>query len=419
MREFIDGFADSSTFRKETITMTTDFTSATDAAEHEVRNLLIDRAREVAALIDAEADETEQGGKVTGKAVAAIREQGLFWAGIPEAAGGSGGSTIDAIEVVEELSRADASAGWIAMVNISAAGMIAGYMPEAGASQLYSPTTQSMVAGFAAPVGKGEKVDGGYILSGRWTFASGSDWADWFGLGFTVVDADGAPLLDDKGARQALYAVLPSTSGDIVRNWDVTGLAGTGSHDIDVTKVFVPDDRIMDAYSLDPVRPESVFALGKDGIAVAGHAGVALGIMKRALQEVAEITEGKGRRGYPGPVDEYPVFLFEFAKADAQYHSARAYLLETYRAAEAQAIQEGQISTELRARMRHAAVWVHRVMEEVVAFARLWGGTQAFRNPSVLGRVVRDANVAAQHLHVDNIWLVDVARELVATAKKR
>lgn len=398
--------------------MTTETIAGSRAGGTEPGQSFVERAKSLASLIESQADAIEEGGKLTAPVVEAMREQGLFWVGVPESAGGSGGNMVDAIEAIEELARADGSTGWVAMVNVSAAAMIAGFMAEEGAREIYPVSAPSLLAGYAAPVGKGRKVEGGYELSGSWTFASGSDWADWFGLGFTVVDDNGAPILTADGSRQALYAVVPARSAEIVRNWDVTGLRGTGSHDLAATGVFVPESRVMDAYSLSPVRTDPVFHLGKDGAAIAGHSGAALGLMKRALEEVAKITEGKGRRGYPGPVDQYPVFLFEFAKADAQYRSARAYLLETYRAAEEQARREQQVSPELRARMRQAAVWVHRVVDDVVSFARLWGGTQAFRNPSVLGRVVRDANVLTQHLHVDNIWLVDVAPQLVESAKK-
>ncbi|MCH5677562.1 acyl-CoA dehydrogenase family protein [Streptomyces gilvus] len=395
-----------------------DTTASQEAGTGPVTESFVDRARSLAPLIESEADAIEEGGRLTASVVEAIRDNNLFWVGVPETAGGSGGEVCDAIEVIEELARADASVGWIAMVNISAAAMIAGFLPEDGVRRLYSGTSRALMAGYAAPVGKGRRADGGFEVSGHWTFASGCDWADWFGVGFTVVDEKGKPALDENGQRQALYAVIPRDAARIVRNWDVTGLRGTGSHDLESDGVFVPDSMVLDAYSLTPVRSDAVFHLGKDGIAVAGHAGVALGLMKRALEEVAGITDGKARRGYPVPVADHPVFGFEFAKADAQYRSARAYLMETFRAAQEQAVREQRVDPELRARMRQAAVWAHRVVDDVVGFARLWGGTQAFRNPSVLGRVVRDAAVLTQHLHVDNIWLVDVAPQLLQGAKK-
>lgn len=376
------------------------------------------QARQLAPLIEGAADRIEADGKLTSEVVEALQEYGLFAVGVPRSAGGSGGSVIDMIGVLEELARADGSTGWVTMVYWIGVLLHAGYLPLESSSELFlagKPTPR--FAGAAAPTGKGVKVEGGYLISGTWPFGSGSDWSTWLGLGFLVTDREGKPVPGPDGKPEVRYAVTPRESGAISRNWDVTGLRGTGSHDIVVEEAFVPDNYVIDAYSTTPVRKDPVFYLGKDLSAWAGHSAVTLGLMKRALQEVATIATGKVRRGYPTTVDQYPVFDFEFAKADAKYRSARAYLIATYEEATEQAQRDGAVSAVTRARAHQAAVWVHRVADEVVSFARLWAASQAFRNPSNLGRVIRDAEVATLHLHIDNIHFVTSGRTLVESAR--
>lgn len=381
------------------------------------RSCHVEKARCLAPLIEGDANRIETDGKLTSGVVDALQAQGLFAVGVPESAGGSGGSVIDMIEVLEELARADGSTGWVTMVYWIGVLLHAGYLPLESSTELFltgKPTPR--FAGAAAPTGTGVKIEGGYLISGTWPFSSGSDWATWLGLGFLVTDREGKPIQGPDGKPQALYAVTPRESGVISRNWDVTGLKGTGSHDIVVKEAFIPDAYIIDAYSTAPVRKDPVFYLGKDLSAWAGHSAVTLGLMKRALQEVATIATGKVRRGYPTTVDQYPVFDFEFAKADAKYRSARAYLIAIYKEAIEQAKRDGAVGNETRARAHQAAVWVHRVADEVVSFARLWAASQAFRNPSNLGRVIRDAEVATLHLHIDNIHLVTSGQTLVECA---
>lgn len=391
-------------------------TYAADRKGGEAHGSLLEAARSIGPEIEGRAPEFESNAMVSQDIVHALDDSGLLRVGTPTDVGGSGGTIIDFIEVTEELARCDGSTGWIEMVAGISPILLNGFMDETGADEVFrrSDGNRGIVAGFSAPVGKGVRVAGGYVISGRWPFASGCDNADWMALGFSVVDKAGNTLPGEGGKPQAVLGAVPADSVEIIRTWDVTGLVGTGSHDLVAKDVFVPDNRTMDAFSLDPIREDPIYYLGKDAVGVAGHAGVALGLMKRALQETATIVRGKVRRGYPSTVDEYPVFQYEFAKAEARYQSARSYLMTAYAEATRQAEQDHFVSPEQRARMRQAATWAHVTVDEVMAPLRVWSASQAFRNPSTLGRVVRDANVLTNHLLLDNITLVNAAPVLLA-----
>jgi alkylation response protein AidB-like acyl-CoA dehydrogenase len=333
--------------------------------------------------------------------------------------GGGGLGIVEAMLVNEEIARADASTGWAFMANAFGTGIIAGFLPEEGSRRLYGGSEKAITAGMSAPVGTARKTDGGLVANGRWQFASGSDYATWIGLGVQVVNDSGAPVLLESGSPDARFVLVPRDDVTFIDNWDVTGLVGTGSNDYTVSELFVPEYMGLSTFSTTPVQADGLYYMGLLGLSVAGHTAVATGAMKRALQEVATITDGKRRQGYPVPVSDYPVFHFEFAKADADYRSARAFAFEVYEEAEDYAARNGGLNPELTARVRQAATWAHHACDRVVGFARLWGGTQAFRNPSDLGRFVRDVNVLTQHLLIDNITLIDAGPALLDSWKKR
>lgn len=163
-----------------------------------------------------------------------------------------------------------------------------------------------------------------------------------------------------------------------------------------------------------PVRHDPIFAVGVWGLSLYAHVGVALGLMKHALREVALITTGKERLGYPDTVDDHALFLHGFAQHEALYRAARALAMETYTDFEHSAKAGRAMRLEQQARSRQIPTWVTHVASEVVRFCHLWGGTQAFRNPSDLGRISRDTAVATQHALTDPVTMVDAAKPILA-----
>ena len=374
----------------------------------------LDRAAKVADLVEHEADETERAGTMTRPVFDALVDSELFWILLPSDLGGGGQGVVPFLEVVEELSRADASSGWSYMANAGSIGVAAGFLQPEATREMFGGPSKAITAGQLGPIGRGTEVTGGYRFAGDYQFGSGSAHASWIGGGFLVEEA-GRIQLGADGTPDARIAFLPRERATFHGNWDVTGLVGTGSHDYRISDQVVPKEFTYARSGAVPVRGEPVFALGHLGLGIAGHAAVALGLMKSALGEVARITDGKKRVGYPGPVGDYPLFLHEFAKHDAMYRAARGYVLEVFGDAEAKAAAGRPVTSVELARIRQASTWVHDVASEVVGFCRLWGGTQAFRNPTRLGRVIRDLAVATQHVLVDPVTLVAAGSVIAGT----
>lgn len=371
------------------------------------------RAKEIAPLIESEADAIEREGTITKPVVDALMVQRLFWLLVPEEYGGCGLGLVDSLKVIEEISRADGSTGWALMANAFSTGIAAGFLPEEGSRELFDHPIPGITAGMIMPNGKAVRVDDGYRVTGHYLFASGSAHASWISAGFVVHDDAGNPVLGENGEPECRLSFLPRAKVKFLGNWNVLGLVGTGSYDYTVTGEFVPEKRTMDLFSGTVVRSEPVYKLGVPVIGIGGHGPVALGLATRALQEIATITSVKTRAGHPDVVGNSPVFRREFAKYEALLQAARRYVYGIHGEVENTIAAGEEVTLEQRSRLRQVTTWVQDAASEVVGFAHRWGGSQSFRNPSALGRCTRDVAVATQHRLVDPMTLADAAGDIL------
>jgi alkylation response protein AidB-like acyl-CoA dehydrogenase len=379
------------------------------------RDELLAAAAAIVPLIEAQAEANEAAGDLTQETAALLKAQRLYHMYVPAEAGGDGADILTAIELVEMLTRADGSTGWCLMANSLLTGGVAACIGEAGLDALFGGPEPAILAGQVGPIGTARKVEDGLVGQGRFQFNSGSSHASHVGCGFQLTGEDGQPLMRADGQPEWWVGFVPRADMVFRGNWDVMGMTGTGSFDLDLPETFIPAHLTLDMMEAKPRRGRRGFAIGLYGNGYAGHSAVALGLMARALAEVAKIAPAKARPGYPGPTGDYPLFLHQFALREAQYRGMRAYVHEVYGAAEQQAARDGALSAELHARMVQAAVAAHNTATEVVQFCHLWAGTASLRNPSTLGRTLRDLMAATQHFLVDQKMLVDSAPPILAS----
>ncbi|MGO4689696.1 acyl-CoA dehydrogenase family protein [Glaciibacter sp. 2TAF33] len=375
------------------------------------------RAKSIAGIIEAEAEATERETDVTDVAGDALKEQGLFWMFVPRHYGGGQADIVTALKVIEEVSRADGSTGWVLMATSIGTRNSSFFLPKEGRDELFSGPTKAITAGYAAPLGKAVEVEGGLVGSAeRLQFASGSKFTTHLAVTMRIFNEDGTQkMLDDKAPDIRAY-IAPKDEITMLGNWNVSGLVGTGSYDYALAERFLPDKyTLRSTFWTDPSLPVVGSELNRGTIGFAGHIGVVLGLMKRALEEVANVVAGKPRQGYDTTVDKNHVFLNDFARADAKYHAVRSYAFEVLAEAEESAHTKGEVSAELTSRVKQVTTWVHEVGTEVVNFAALWGASQTIRNPSALGRVLRDMSVARNHLAADPIGLIQSAGPILSS----
>jgi alkylation response protein AidB-like acyl-CoA dehydrogenase len=198
-----------------------------------------------------------------------------------------------------------------------------------------------------------------------------------------------------------------------VGNWDVIGLVGTGSYDYVVPEQYVDSGFTFDLIGGRPQRGGPIYRLGVLGLALIGHAGFALGIGRRALDEVTVIARSKQRMGAATRIGDRERFQFELGRNDAALRSARAFVYDCFGAAQAELDRGNDLAPAEFLRLRQATTYATHVAVDVTRFAYSFAGTDPIRTPSALGRCFRDIHAASQHLVVDDVTLVLAGQSLV------
>jgi len=368
---------------------------------------LIAAARALAPLIDAEAEAAELAGTLTRPVVDALHDSGLFGLMVPAELGGQEAPIGTCIEVFEELSRADGSTGWSYMANATAASFAGSFIGDAAAERIFTTDDGRMpvLAGMFGPVGSAELTDDGYVVNGRYGFASGSAHASWISAG-TLVVRDGEFVVGTNGLPEMRVAFVPRDRVEFRGNWDVLGLQGTGSYDYAITDEHVSAEFTFPLLEAVAHRGGRLYQLGVLGITSSGHSGFALGVAKRALEELLVIVAGKSRMGST-PVAEQQLFQHDLGYHDAALRAARALVFDDFGSVEADLASGREPTAAARQRLRQTTTYATRVAADVVRFAYTWAGSGALRQPSVLGRCFRDMHAGTQHVFVDNNTLVD------------
>ncbi|MDB5714013.1 MAG: acyl-CoA dehydrogenase [Sphingomonadales bacterium] len=392
---------------------------ATPSADHATRSLAKNEhplavIRSLAPVIEANAALSESGGTLAPDVVAAFRETNLFWLLVPRELGGLDVDVVTALAVWEEASRADGSSGWSLMANCLATGIAASFLGDDAVKTMFVDD-YAIAAGMAGPGGTAVAEANGYRGSGKYQFGSGCMHANWFCAGMMISDGKGGVRKLATGGPEVQVCFLPRDQIEIKPEWDVFGLSGTGSIDYEVKDRFIPLDFTTERTAVQPRegRGRGTFRLGVAGLGIAGHTAVALGLAKRALEEISRIAERRKRPHYSGTLSEHPVFRHDFALHEASYRAARALAFTCLQEAEKTALSVGSASPLQLARLRQMVVYVHNVASDVVRFCHVQGGSDALRNPSILGRCMRDMHAATQHVFVDTTYLVDAAGPLL------
>jgi alkylation response protein AidB-like acyl-CoA dehydrogenase len=334
--------------------------------------------------------------------VAALHEAGIFHMLLPPAMGGGGADIVAFNRVVETIAAADASTAWCVGQQVAST-QAAGYLDPNIAREVFGPPHGAVAWG--PPSGATAKVsDGGYVVTGRWRFASGSGHCPWIGGHSAVIERDGKPRLDGKGApvlRTMLFRKERAVWTDI---WHTIGLRGTGSNQYEVKDLFVPDayttwrDQPSDRTDDGPLYNIPLLTLY--GI---GFCGVGLGLARASLDAFMTLAAGKTGRVGRGVMRDNPVIQSEVAKVAGGLHAARAYLRDMLEEIWDAANKDGA-TLEQRARLRLAITGALDQSVRVVDFAYTAAASSAIFTGSPFERRFRDMHtVTAQgQAHMSN-----------------
>jgi alkylation response protein AidB-like acyl-CoA dehydrogenase len=360
-------------------------------------------------IIERGAAESARLGRIGDETAQALCASGLFGLLLPRELGGIEADPNTYIDVIEELSYADGSVGWVTMAtNFSIAGAASWFGDEL-IEAMFGSGGGIASAAHTAPNGIAVKDDGGYRIHGQFQFGSGSQFAQWF-LGAFVLHEGGEPVRTPEGAPQLVLAWAPRERVFVdTSTWDVAGMRATASHDFRFHDQVVPDDYVL----VPPgVRIRGGPALDL-GVSV-GHLSCTLGIAGRMLDDLFAIALSKQRIGRLTLIDQ-PQFQRDYGMHRASLDAARALSRRVfddwYRDAEA----NETASLETRARARLAACWGTKIATDIAQFAYLSSGTIGLRNEpdNRLQRCYRDIEASAVHRHIEDNVLIESTQVLL------
>jgi alkylation response protein AidB-like acyl-CoA dehydrogenase len=272
------------------------------------------------------------------------------------------------------------------MIGAGTAAYVVPYLREEVAREVFVCDPNAIVGGPFAMLGTANPVDGGYRVSGRWPFASGCEHSQWLIGGCVIAGSE---------PRATRTVLLPAGQCEIIDTWQVSGLRATGSHDIQVRDVFVPEERALTMDAADRTRHEPLYDVK---FFLSGHAAQALGVARHALDAFHAYATQRSLGG--GVVAARPLAQMRFAQAEALVGAARAYILATVADAWESARAGQGVSREQGARVRLAMTTaVHNAAEAVGLLYDAAGGAAIYTsNP--FERLLRDSRVATQHAAV-------------------
>ena len=199
---------------------------------------------------------------------------------------------------------------------------------------------------------------------------------------------------------------VPRSEVEFLGGWDVMGLVGTGSYDYAISERVVPAGFTFEITNPQQHRGGPLYGLGVLGMTSIGHAGFALGVSRRAIDEVVALAGRKQRLGHATPVAGIERFQYELGRHTAMLKAARAFVFATFADTEAHIAGGGTLTEEQRLTMRQATTHVCHVSSAVVDFAYHWAGADGIR-PGVMQRLWRDTHASTQHIFVDDNTLAD------------
>ncbi|HTQ19284.1 acyl-CoA dehydrogenase family protein [Mycobacterium sp.] len=384
-------------------------TSISETAE--TSGQVVAKAQGMRDLVRAEAAESERLRTLTDAIVDEMWASGLMSAFNPVVAGGAEPSFAEMIETWIEMAWQDGSFGWIGIANLPSSFAAAAYLPDEGFAEVFTAHDNRVtMGGQFFPNGQGQTTDGGYRLSGSWSFGSGIGHSQYVAAGFFPMD-NGEMRWISEGIPDMQVAVLPRADVSFNDGWFVQGLKGTGSYDYSVADVFVPQYRTFPLFTREPHRGTSAATrMGLMPVTAAGHASWALGVSKSMLDDVAELAATKYRMSDMAALASRPTFQKGLAQHVAAWRAARLLVLDAFTTAEAAVAAGQELTPTLRADMRAAANHATDTARSCAEWAHLVAGTTSIREGTRLERAFRDMYTGTQHAFISEKVAIDVAQ---------
>lgn len=358
---------------------------------------VLDGVRDLLPMFRERADEGESARQVPDASVKALEATGFFRMLQPQRYGGLEADPIDFFTAVKEIASADGSTGWISSVLGVHPWQVA-LFPDEAQQAVWGSDPDTRLSSSYAPTGKAVLTEGGYKLSGKWSFSSGSAHASWVLLGGLVFNEDGN-VVDFK------TFLVPRDKYEIVDVWNVVGLRGTGSNDIVVEETFIPDAFTLSMSDTgrcygpgQEVNTSNLYKLPFHSLFTTTITTPIVGMATGAYAEHVEMQQKRVRAAYLGEkASSDPFAAVRIARAGSEIDAAWALLMQNIRDEQALVERGEQIPLQLRLKVRRDQVLgTQRAIDAIDELFEASGG-RALAEGTYLQRAWRDAHAGRVH----------------------
>ncbi len=366
--------------------------------------VLVERARALQPLVCSFADQADAERRLPPELVRALAEAGLFRIAAARSCGGIEADPREQILAIEAISEADGAAGWTLMIGIECVGMASAFLRPDVAEELIAKHPEVVFSGALNPLGRARPVDGGYRVTGQWPFASGCQHSDFFWGQCVIEGAEPTRLLE---------VLVPRADYRVVDTWQVAGMRGSGSHDVAVDDLFVPERFTTRTYYERSRETGPLFRFPSLSRLAYNKVGVATGIARGAIDAFVALASQKTPRASPKPLAERAYAQAAIADAETRLRSARAFVFEAVDEVWQTVLAGNEATKKQRALVQLACSQACAASARAVEIVYAAAGTTPNFASSPLERRMRDVHVVGQHIMVSPALIEPASRVLL------
>jgi indole-3-acetate monooxygenase len=359
---------------------------------------VIARAEAIRPAVSAASGEIESTRRLPPALLDKLHEAGLFRLLLPRSSNGIETDPLTFFHVIETIARADGSTAWC-LSQAGGCATAAAYLDLPVAQAIFGNDPRAVVAWGPGPKVKAIECDGGYRVTGVWSFNSGGRHATWLGAHSPIYQADGAPKLDADGRQQERTMLVRTEDVQWTDIWNTVGLRGTASDQFELNDFFVRSDHsIIRKFDRECRESGPLYRMGSGTCYQVGFAGVACGIARGALDSFIDMARHKVARGSNSPLRDNAVIQSNLAQAEANLRAARSFVLQSMADVWKHLSAGALITVEQRVTIRMAATHAIHKAREAVDFAYTAAGATVIFENHPLERRFRDIHTVTQQL---------------------
>ena len=327
--------------------------------------------------IRAQSHQMEQEGVITPEALQYIYDKKLFHLFVANDLKGNMTPLPEAIRIFQECAYIDGSFGWLVTIG-AGGGYFVPFMSEEIGRKVYAHS-KSVIAGSGATTGTARKVEGGYVVNGRWNYCSGSNHATTFTAN-TLLETEG-------GEAQIVTIIMEPDQVEIIKDWNTFGLKATASHSIAAHEAFIPDEMTFSFSEFRSHEEELLYTYPFLPFAQTSFAGVAMGLADHFLEAAEELALARGNANVLGKLGEQKQ---EFARQKDAFYLVLDKSWEELG-------QKGKLTPEMEERISYECITAARASLGCGLHLFPLLGLSACMEDAEVNRTWRDLQTACQH----------------------